>query len=122
MARDQINFENYLYVDDNGDSWTKRGAMNGPAAAVDGHAASTNDPRWINSKTQQTRHIIYVDSTTGRKVFPIFYTAAAFAAVAIGDVIAVPVSGLATTVNFAADKKVAEKQARRGTVANHDLL
>ncbi len=122
MARDQINFENYLYVDDNGVSWTKRGAKDGPATAVDGHATSTSAPRWINSAQQKTRTITYLDSTTGRKVDPVFYTAAAFAAVALGDIIAVPVAGLATTVNYTADKKNAERQARRGTIATHDLL
>jgi hypothetical protein len=47
-------------------------------------------------------------------VDPLFYTAAAFAAVALGDTLAVQVEGLSTTVNYNATKKVAEKQPSRG--------
>lgn len=112
MAADQKNFQNYLYVDDNGVSWTKRGEV-GPAAAVDGHATGTNAPTWINSARMKTRHIIYQDATTFRTISPIFYTAAAFAAVALGDIVAVHVEGEATAVNYTASKKVAEKQPSR---------
>ncbi len=114
MARNQKNFQNFLYVDDNGDSWTKRGESGGDATAVDGHATGTNDPTWIESKRMRVRKIVYQDPTTFRTVLPIFYTAAAFAAVALGDIIAVQVEGLATTVNYSATKKVAEKQPSRG--------
>lgn len=114
MARNQKNFDNFLYVDDNGDSWTKRGESGGDATAVDGHATGTNDPSWIESSRMKVRRIIYQDPTTFRTVTPIFYTAAAFAAVALGDILAVQVEGLATTVNYAATKKVAEKQPSRG--------
>jgi len=114
MARNQKNFDNFLYVDDNGVSWTKRGESGGAATAVDGHATGTNDPTWIDSARMRVRRIIYQDPTTFRTVDPIFYTAAAFAAVALGDILAVQVEGLATTVNYAATKKVAEKQPARG--------
>ena len=112
MAADQKNFENYLYVDDNGVSWTKRGEV-GPAAAVDGHATGTNAPMWINTPRMKTRHIIYQDATTFRTISPIFYTAAQFAAVALGDIVAVHVEGETATVNYTAAKKVAEKQPSR---------
>lgn len=114
MARNQKNMQNFLYVDDNGDSWTKRGEDGGAATAVDGHAAGANDPVWIDSARMKVRRIIYRDPATFRTVDPIFYTAAAFAAVALGDIIAVQVEGLATTVNYEAYKKVAEKQPSRG--------
>jgi hypothetical protein len=115
VARNQKNFENFLYVDDNGVSWTKRGEIGGDASAVDDHATGTNAPTWIDSARMRARKIIYQDATTFRTVTPIFYTAAAFAAVALGDIIAVQVEGLATTVNYAAVKKVGEKQPSRGT-------
>lgn len=115
MARNQKNFENFLYVDDNGVSWTKRGEIGGDATAVDGHAAGTGAPTWIDSARMRVRRIVYQDPTTFRTVDPIFYTAAAFAAVALGAVLAVQVEGLATTVNYVAVKKVAEKQPSRGT-------
>lgn len=114
MARNQKNFDNFLYVDDNGVSWTKRGESGGDASAIDGHANGTGDPTWIDSSRMKARRIIFQDPTTFRTVNPLFYTAAAFAAVDLGDVIAVQVEGLATTVNYAAVKKVAEKQPSRG--------
>jgi hypothetical protein len=114
MARNQKNFDNFLYVDDNGVSWTKRGESGGDGAAVDGHATGTGAPTWIDSPRMRARRIIYQDPTTFRTVTPLFYTAAAFAAVGLGDIIAVQVEGLATTVNYAAIKKVAEKQPSRG--------
>jgi hypothetical protein len=115
MARNQKNFQNFLYVDDNGVSWTKRGEDGGAAAAVDGHATGTNAPTWINSSRMRTRKIIYQDPVTFRTIDPIFYTATAFGAVALGDIVAVQVPGLATTVNYNAVKKLAEKQPARGT-------
>lgn len=114
MARNQKNFDNFLYVDDNGVSWTKRGESGGDATAVDGHATGTGAPTWIDSPRMRARRIIYTDSTTFRTVNPLFYTAAAFAAVAIGATLAVQVEGLATTVNYTATKKVGEKQPSRG--------
>lgn len=114
MARNQKNFQNLLYVDDNGTSWTKRGESGGDAAAVDGHASGTNAPTWIDSSRMKVRRIIYQDPTTFRTVNPIFYTAAAYAAVALGDTLAVQVEGLATTVNYNAVKKQAERQPSRG--------
>jgi hypothetical protein len=114
MARNQKNFDNLLYVDNNGVSWTKRGEVGGAATAVDGHATGTNAPTWIESKRMKVRKIIYQDPTTFRTIDPIFYTAAAWAAVALGDIVAVQVPGLATTVNYSAVKKVGEKQPSRG--------
>lgn len=114
MARNQKNFDNFLYTDDNSVDWTKRGETGGDATAVDGHATGTGAPTWIDSSRMKVRRIVYQDPTTFRTVNPIFYTPAAFAAVGLGDVLAVQVEGLATTVNYAAVKKVPEKQPGRG--------
>jgi len=114
MARNQKNFDNFLYVDDNAVSWTKRGESGGDATAVDGHATGTGAPTWIDSSRMKVRRIIYQDPTTFRTVNPIFYTAAAFAAVALGATLAVQVEGLSTTVNYNAVKKIAERQPARG--------
>jgi|SRR6185503_2035047 len=114
MARNQKNFDNFLYVDDNAVSWTKRGESGGSATAVDGHATGTGAPTWIDSARMKVRRIVYQDSVTFRTVDPIIYTAAAYAAINLGDVVAVSVEGLATTVNYAAIKKVAERQPSRG--------
>lgn len=114
VARNQKNFQLFTYVDDNATSWNKRGEDGGAAAAVDGHAAfGATQPMWEDSGRMKARRIIYTDSTTGRTVDPVFYTPTAYNAVAIGDIVAVQVAGLATTVNYAASKKVPEKQPSR---------
>jgi hypothetical protein len=119
MARNQKNFQPFLYVDDNGDHWVKHGESGGAATAVDGHdTPDFTKPTWINSARQTVRRIIYTDGTTGRTVDPIFYTPTAYNAVAIGDIIAVQVAGLATTVNYAASKKVPERQPSRRAARN----
>lgn len=115
MARNQKNFKLQLYVDNNGVSWNVRGEDGGAAAAVDGHAAAdpTKSTWWHNTRRQHVRHIVYQDPVTFRTVKPIFYTSAAFNAVAPGDIVAVQVTGLATTVNYSAVKKEPEVQASR---------
>jgi hypothetical protein len=115
MATNQKNYQNFLYVDDNGVHWTKRGESGGAGTAVDGHAALDGSPTWRDNPRMKARSIIYQDSTTFRTCRLLFYTAAAFAAVALGDIVAVAVQGDATTVNYAAIKKEAEKQPSRGT-------
>jgi hypothetical protein len=114
MPGNRKNFQNFLYTDDNGVDWTKRGEDGGAGNAVDGHAASTGAPTWHDSKTMKVRRIIYRDPVSFRTVDPIFYTAAAYNAVAIGDIVAVLVPGAATAVNYNAIKKVPEKQPSRG--------
>ena len=115
MARNQKNFQNFLYVDDNAVDWTKRGEDGGAGSLVDGHAAHNGAPTWIESSRMKVRRVIYQDPTTFRTVDPIIYTSAAFSAITLGDIVAVQVEGLATTVNYAATKKVAERQPSRGS-------
>lgn len=121
MARNQKNFRYFTYVDDGGVSWNKRGEDGGAAAAVDGHAAAVaTQPVWEEKRFNRVRKIRYMDATTGRTIDPIFYTAAAYAAVALGDIVAVQVAGLATTVNYTAVQKLGEH--KRGTPAfTHQL-
>jgi hypothetical protein len=114
MAADQKNFQNFLYVDDNTVSWTKRGEAEAVRAAVDGSAAGTGAPVWINSARMRVRTVTYQDPTTFRTKSVIIYTPTAFAAIALGDTIAFPVEGEATAVNYNAVKKNAEKQPSRG--------
>jgi len=114
MARNQKNFDNFLYTDDNAVDWTKRGESGGAATAVDGHATGTNAPVWIDSARMRVRRVIYQDPTTYRTINPIIYTPTAYAAIDLGDIVAVQVEGLATTVNYTAVKKQAERQPFRG--------
>lgn len=119
MTRNQKNFQLFTYVDDNGTSWNKRGEDGGAAAAVDGHAVfNATQPPWEDHGRMKVRRIIYTDSTTGRTVDPIFYTPTAFNAVALGDILAVDVAGLATTINYSASKKVPERQPSRRAALN----
>jgi hypothetical protein len=113
MAADQTNFQKYLYVDDNGVSWTKRG-RDGPASAVDGHATATGAPTWEDSARMKVRRAIYQDPTTFRTFSAIIYTAAAFAAIADGDTVAVHVAGETTTVDYNCIGKQAEKRPKTG--------
>lgn len=121
MARNQKNFKNFTYVDDSGRAWNKRGEDGGAATAVDGHAAAVgSQPNWgPSSRRHSPRKIVYQDPVTFRTIDPIFYTSAAYSAVAIGDVLAVTVAGLATTVNYSAVQKVPERQP--GNRASREL-
>lgn len=111
MARNQKNFAYQLYIDDNGAEWNVHGETGGAAAAVDGHGARdiTKPVFGRQSRRRHVRKIIYQDPVTFRTIDPIFYTAAAYAAVAPGDIVAVQVTGLATTVNYEAIEKVPER-------------
>lgn len=111
MARNQKNFRYFAYVDDNGATWNVRGEDGGAAAAVDGHAAfDAAAPVWTNnSRRHHVRYAVYQDTVTLRTVKAIIYTPTAFAAIAPGDIVAVQVPGLATTVNYTLRAKIAEK-------------
>lgn len=113
MAAVQRNFQNFTYTDDNGVTWTKRGETGDGREAVDGNAAVAGHPTWIDGPRMRARSIVYQDSTTFRTKRVLFYTSAAFSAVAIGDIIAFKVENLTTGVNYAAVKKQAEKQPSR---------
>jgi hypothetical protein len=114
MARNQKNFNLFTYVDDNGLSWNMRGEDGGAGAGVDGHAVFVaGQPRWERqTKRMHARKAIYQDAVTFRTVDPIIYTPTAYNAIAKGDVLAVLVAGLATTVNYTCIGKSPEKQPR----------
>jgi hypothetical protein len=111
MAADQRNMNLFTYVDDNAVSWNKRGEDASPASAVDGHAVFGAHPNWGKETPRHSvRKIKYQDPTTFRTKTPIFYTSAAYNLVALGDIIAVHVPGNVATVNYAAVKKIPERQ------------
>lgn len=120
MARNQKNFAYFTYVDGDGTSWNLRGESGGAASAVDGNApAVATQNMWHRTKRNQPRRIIYMDATTGRTIDPVFYTPTAFNAVAKGDVVAVQVEGLATTVNYAAVRKLEERKQGTPNFSHH---
>jgi hypothetical protein len=114
VAADQRNFNNFLYVDDNAVSWTKRGEDDAIRGAVDGHATGTGAPTWKDGPRTRARAVIYQDASTFRTKRVIIYTAAAFAAIALGATLAFHVENETTTVTYTAVKKLGEKQPSRG--------
>lgn len=114
MARNQKNFQNFLYVDNNAAHWTKRGEDGGAGAAVDGHAARDGSPMWIDGPRRKARTVIAQDPTTFRTIRFVVYTSTAYDAIDNGDVIAVQVAGLATTVNYTVIGKDPERQPKVG--------
>lgn len=112
MPADQKNMQLYTYVDDNSVSWNKRGEAEPVRQAVDGSTAFGSHPNWgRETRRHSVRKIIYQDPTTFRTKSVIFYTAAAWAAVALGtDTLAFSVEGLAAAVTYTAIKKVPERQ------------
>jgi len=112
MAADQLNYNLFTYVDDNGASWNKRGEDNTVLAAVNGATAFGAHPTWPSaSRRYHVRSIIYQDPTTFRTKRVIFYTAAAFAAITTGtSTLAIHVPGNTAAVTYTARIKVAEKQ------------
>lgn len=111
MARNQKNFDNFLYVDDNANEWQVRGESGGAGSGVDGHATDYTKPGWGRmTNRRHVRYVVATDPTTYRTIKFIVYTPTAFAAISPGDTIAVQVEGLATTVNYTVSAKIAEKQ------------
>jgi len=115
MARNQKNYQNFLYVDDNATNWTKRGEDGGAGAAIDGHAAQDGSPMWVDGARYRARRVIAQDPTTFRTVAFVVYTPTAFSAISRGDTVAVQVAGLATTVNYTVIGKDPERQPKIAT-------
>lgn len=110
MPLPQRNFDYFTYVSDDGTSYNLRCASEWAAIAGHGLAARANgQPRLIASAQQRPRMVRYVDLTTGRSVQGPVGTAAAYAALNIGDVQAFPVPGQAATVNYTLASKRGEK-------------
>lgn len=110
MVLPQKNFAMLTYVDNDGTSWNIRAESPSAFDAVNGTApAIGTQPRWPRrSNRNQPRRIEYLDPTTFRKAIAVFFTSAAYAAVTLGDIVAVPQPGTATSVNYQAVRKLPE--------------
>jgi hypothetical protein len=113
MAVTQKNFENYKYVDDNGVEWTKRGEKEAARQAIDGSAAQDGDPWWFDGPRKRARSVTFQDPTTFRTKKVIIYTAAAYAAIDLGDTVDFFIEGSDTAVTYTAVGKNAEYQSKR---------
>lgn len=111
MARNQKNFKLFDYLDDNGTHWSLRGESGGAGAAVDGNAPfDPTKPVFGRTSTRRhPRYVVYQDAVTFRTVKFVVYTPTAFAAIVPGNIVAVQVEGLATTVNYTLSAKIPEK-------------
>lgn len=112
MAADQKNFQLFTYLDDNAQSWNKRGELDAARNAVDGSTAFGAHPSWgKESARHMVRKAIYQDPTTFRTKSIIVYTPTAFAALTPGtSTLAFHVEGETATVTYTCSKKVAERQ------------
>lgn len=109
MPAVQRNWNYYTYESDDGTTYNIRAAVEWAAVAAHGLAARTSGaPRLIASRQQRPRKVIYRDPTTFRSTSGPIGTAAAYAAIDLGDVVAFSVPGLTGTVNYEAVKKVPE--------------
>ncbi len=107
----QRNFEMFTYVDDNGDTWNKRGVVDTAVNAIDGSAALTaGEPVWIDTARKQTRKAVFFDPQTFRTVKITVYTAAAFAAINGATTLAVHLPGNTAADTYSLAAKIAEKQ------------
>jgi hypothetical protein len=106
----QRNFNYYTYVSGDATTYNIRAAVEWAANTATGLAArTTGAPRFITTRSRQPRKFIYRDPTTFRTFSGPVGTAADWAAASEGDIVAVYVPGLATTVNYELVKKVPEK-------------
>lgn len=107
----QRNYQMFTYVDDNGDTWNKRGIVDAAINAIDGSAALTaGEPVWIDTARKQTRKAVFFDPQTFRTTKFTVYTAAAFAAITGATTVAVSLPGNAAADTYSLAAKIAEKQ------------
>lgn len=112
MASNEVNFQMFSYIDDNGTTWNKRGELDTAVNAIDGSSALTaGAPVWPRrTRRMHTREAVFFDPTTFRTKRIVVYTAAAFLAITGSTTLAVNVPGLATTVTYNLAEKIGEKQ------------
>jgi hypothetical protein len=106
----QRNFGYFTYESDDGTSYNLKADADWAAITEHGLAARANgQPRYIASGLQKPRRVRYVDLTTGRSVEGPVGTAAAYAALDIGDTHTFPVTGSGTAVSYTLAAKIGEK-------------
>lgn len=121
MARNQKNFKYFKYLKNDASEFNVRGESGGAFSAVDGNAAFDATKPLLSGITSRNhpRYAVAQDATTLRTVKGIIYTPTAFAAISIGDTIAVQVAGLATTVNYTVIDLIGERW--KTAKASHNL-
>lgn len=123
MPLDQKNFGYFSYESDDGTTYNMKADASWAAITGHGLAARANgQPRYIASGAQRPRSVKYIDLTTGRSVQGPVGTAAAYAALNIGDTHTFPVQGSGTGVVYTLASKTGEKvpgSVIQSSVADH---
>jgi hypothetical protein len=113
VAADQPNRKFFLYIDDNGTSWSKLGAQDAGCNALDGNAAFVaTAPVWENasSRTKRAREAVFQDPLTFRTKRCTIYTGTAFGLLTASTTLSVMVPGETTAVTYNLSQKIPEKQ------------
>jgi len=120
MVAAQKNFQLFTYLDDNAQSWNKRGELDAIRNAVDGSAAFGANPAWgKESKRHSVRKAVYVDPTTFRSKTIIVYTPTAMSDLTVGtSTLSFMVEGEATAVVYTLAKKIGERQPSAQSARN----
>lgn len=106
----QPNFGYFTYESDDGLSYNIRASSEWAAIGAHGLAARANDQsRYISSGFRKPRSVTYVDLTTGRSKKGPVGTAAAYAALSIGDTHDFPVPDQTADVTYTLVSKTGEK-------------
>lgn len=110
MPAVQRNWNYYTYESMDGTTYNIRADVEWAAIAAHGLAVRTvGAPRFIGSKSQRPRGLIYRDATTGRTRTGPVGTSAALAATNLGDSQNFSVTGLAAPVAYVIVKQLSEK-------------
>lgn len=119
----QPNFSYFTYESDEGLSYNIRAGLEWGAITEHGLAARVTDqPRYTVSGSRKPRKATYVDLTTGRKKVGPIGTAAAYAALSIGDTHAFPVPDQTADVTYTLASKTPERvpgSVIQSAVADH---
>jgi len=120
MPLPQRNFGYFTYESDDGTNYNIKADADWAAIAGHGLAARANgQPAFISTGRRKPRTVKYTDLTTGRTVQGPVGTAAAYAALNIGDTHAFSVPGSATAVTYTLSAKSGERVP--GTVIQTSL-
>lgn len=123
MPLNQPNFGYFTYESDEGLSYNIRAGAEWAAIGAHGLAARvTGQPRYTTNGSRHPRRVTYTDLTTGRTKTGPVGTAAAYAALSIGDVQGFPVYDLTTDVDYTLTSKTGEKipgSVVQSSVADH---
>ncbi len=115
MPLDQRNFNYFSYdSDDASTSFCIRGDAAWGANADSGGSACAGEPAYGRATARRhPRYAVFRDPTTFRTFKSVVYTPAAFAALTIGDTLAVSLPGSATPQNYTLVQKINEKLAAK---------